>query len=68
MEITVTWSLILPACRDAHPAFGKKFFQRWILSGGIMSVFAKRDSSVGGRRAQSKMTVEPHSADRKSLL
>ena len=23
---------------------------------------------IGGRRAQSKMTVEPHSADRKSLL
>jgi hypothetical protein len=59
------------ACRDAHPAFGKKFFERWILSGGIMSAFAKRDSSVhSGRRQASagKMTAEPHSADRQSLL
>jgi hypothetical protein len=60
------------ACRDVHPAFWEKFFfQRWILSGGIMSAFAKGTLQyilVGGRRAQSKMTVEPHSADRKSLL
>jgi hypothetical protein len=49
----------------------KKIFQRWILSGGIMSAFAKRDSSVHSDRRQASAEQNdgrPHSADRKSLL
>jgi hypothetical protein len=53
IEITVTWSLILPTpaeMRIRH--LGKNLFQRWILSGGIMSAFAKKDSSVHSGRRQ----------------
>ena len=37
---------------DVNPVSLKNFFQRWILSGGIMSAFAKRDSSVHSGRRQ----------------
>ena len=72
MEITVTWSANLPMPAEMRiRLLGKKIFQRWMLSGGIMSAFAKRTLRyilVGGGRAQSKMMVEPHSTGRKYLL
>jgi hypothetical protein len=49
------------ACRDAHPAFWKIVFQRWILSGGMGDVhvrlcqkgfFGTFWSAAGERRAK----------------
>jgi hypothetical protein len=80
IEITDTWSLNLPMPAEMRiRLLGKKFFQRWILSRGIIS--GRRQASCGGPHfdgvaahrlnflATTVQTApEPHSTGRKSLL